>query len=80
MAKLSFNAELTSTSDLNRTFVSNIGRAIIKKLAVKFEGNEIMSMDDFYMFASYQDLWKTKSEKRNAIQQGIISTEGCMEN
>ena len=40
---LSFNIELTSTVDTNRTLVSNIGRAIIKKLAVKFEGNEIMS-------------------------------------
>ena len=28
--KLSFNIELTSTSDPNRTLVSNIGRAIIK--------------------------------------------------
>ena len=46
MANLSFNIELTSTVDANRTLVSNIGRAIIKKLAVKFEGNEIMSVDD----------------------------------
>ena len=80
MTKLSFNVELTSTSDPNRTLMSNIGRAIIKKLAVKFEGNEIMSVDDFVVFACYRDLWKTKSEKRNAIQLGIISTDGCMEN
>ena len=60
--------------------MSNIGRTIIKKLAVKFEGNEIMSVDNFDMFACYRDLWKTKSEKRNAIQQGIISNDGCMEN
>ena len=52
----------------------------MKKLAVKFEGNEIMSMDDFDVLACYQDLWKTKSEKRNAIRQGIISTDGCTEN
>ena len=39
MANLSFNIELTSTADPNRTLVSNIGRAIIKKLAVKFEEN-----------------------------------------
>ena len=39
-----------------------------------------MSVDDFDVFACYRDLWKTKSEKRNAIQQGIISTDGCMEN
>ena len=50
---ISFNVELTSTSDPNRTLVSNVGRAIIKKLAVKFEGNEIMSMDDFDVFACY---------------------------
>ena len=76
----SFNIELTSAVDANRTLVSNIGRAIIKKLAVKFEGNEIMSVDDFDVFACYRDLWKTKSEKRNAIQQGIISNDGCTEN
>ena len=60
--------------------MSNIGRAIIKKLAVKFEGNEIMSVDNFDMLPCYRDLWKTKSEKRNAIRQGIISTDGCTEN
>ena len=80
MANLSFNIELTSAVDTKRTLVSNIGRTIIKKLAVKFEGNEIMSVDDYDIFTCYQDLWKTKSEKRNAIHQGVISTDGCMEN
>ena len=73
---LSFNIELTSTADLNRTLV----RAIVKKLAVKFEGNEIMSIDDYDIFTCYRDLWKTASEKRNAIDQGIISTDGLMVN
>ena len=72
MVNLSFNIELSSTVDTNRTLVSNIHRAIMKKLAVKFDGNEIMSVDDYDLFTCYQDLWKTKSEKRNAIQQGII--------
>ena len=80
MANLSFNIELTSAIDANRTLVSNIGRAIVKKLAVKFEWNEIMSMDNFDVFACYRDLWKTKSEKGNAIRQGIISNDGCTEN
>ena len=53
MANLSFNIELTSAVDANRTLVSNIGRAIIKNLAVKFEGNEIMSIDDFDMLTCY---------------------------
>ena len=39
-----------------------------------------MSVDDFDMFACYQDLWKTKSEKGNAIRQGIISNDRCTEN
>ena len=66
-ANLSFNIELTSTADPNRSLVSNIGRAIIKRLAVKFEGNEILSIDNYDVFACYRDLWKTKSEKHNAI-------------
>ena len=56
MANLSFNIELSSTIDANRTLVSDIGRAIVKKLAVKFEGNEIMNVDDFDVFACYRDL------------------------
>ena len=75
MANLSFNTELTSTTDPNKTLMSNIGRAIIKELAVKFDKNEILSIDNYDVFACYQDLWKMKSEKRNAIQQGIISTD-----
>ena len=67
-ANLSFNIELTSAIDANRTLVRNIGRAIIKRLAVKFEGNEIMSVDDFDVFACYRDLWKTKSEKMLSVK------------
>ena len=60
--------------------MSNIGRAIITKLAVKFEGNEILSIDNSDIFAFYRDLWKTESEKRNAIRQGIVSNGGCTNN
>ena len=80
MTNLSFNIELSSTADPKRTLVNNIGKAIIKKLAVKFEGNEIMNIDDFDIFVCYRDLWKTKSEKRNAIRQGIIFNGSCTNN
>ena len=63
MVNLSFNIELTSTADPKRMLVSDIGRAIVKKLAVKFEGNEIISIDDFDVFDCYRDLWKTVSER-----------------
>ena len=77
---LSFKTELSVTADPKRTLVSNIGRTIIEKLAVKFEGNKILSIGDFDKFACYRDLWKTKLEKKNAIRQGIISYDGFMEN
>ena len=79
-ANLSFNIELTSAIDANRTLVSNIERAIVKKLAVKFEGNETMSVDDFDVVACHKDLWKTKSKKRNAIRQGIFFSGSCTTN
>ena len=50
MANLSFNIELSSKADPNRKLVSNIGRAIVNKLAVKFEGNKILIVDDFDVF------------------------------
>ena len=79
MVNLSFNIELSSTADPKRTLVSNIGRVMVKKLAVKFEGNEVLSIDDFGIFACYRDLWKIKSEKMNSVRQGIISSQGCTE-
>ena len=79
-ANPSFNIELTSTADSKRKLVSNIGRAIVQKLAVRFEGNEILCIDDFDIFACYRDLWKMRSEKINAVRQGIISIDGYTEN
>ena len=35
-----------------------------------------MSIDNYDIFACYRNLWKTASEKKNAIHQGIISTDG----
>ena len=35
-----------------------------------------MSVDDYDIFACYRVLWKTASEKKNAIRQAIISTDG----
>ena len=41
--KLTFNITLAGT-DVNRTLVGNLGRNIIRKLVVKLDGNEIISM------------------------------------
>ena len=64
MVNLSFNIELSSTADTKRTLVSNIGRAIVTKLAVKFEGNEILSIDDYGIFGCTETCgrWPQKRE------------------
>ena len=49
--KLTFNISLWGT-DANRTLVKNLGRNITRKLVVKLEGNEIISIDDCDIFYS----------------------------
>ena len=80
MANLSFNVELSLMANPKRPLVNNVGRAIVKKLAVKFKGNEILGVDDFDMFACYRDLGKAELEKWNAMRQGMIHSSGCTEN
>ena len=58
--KLTFNITLVGT-DVNRTLVGNLGRNIIRKLIVKVEGNEIISIDDYDVLYSYYDCWKILS-------------------
>ena len=67
--KLTFNITLAGT-DVNRTLVKNLGRNIIRKLIVKLDGNEIISIDDYDILYSFQDCWKTATERRNAVFQG----------
>ena len=47
---------------------------------MKLEGNEITSTDDCDILYSYYDCWKTSTERRNAIFQGIVEAEGQTEN
>ena len=77
--KLTFNISLADT-DVNRTLVGNLGRNIIRKLVVKLEGNEIISIGDYDILYSYYDCWKCKTERLNAVFQGIVETDGQTEN
>ena len=77
--KLTFNITLVGT-DVNRTLVGNLGRNIIRKLVVKLEGNEIASIDDYNVLYSYYDCWKCKTERLNAVFQGIVEADGQTEN
>ena len=77
--KLTFNIALVGT-DVNRTLVKNLGRNIIRKLVVKLDGNEIISIDDYDVLFLYIDSWKTATERRNAVFQGIVDADGQTEN
>ena len=77
--KLTFNISLAGT-DVNRTLVGNLGRNIVRKLVVKLEGNEIISIDDYNILYSFYDCWKCTNERCNAIFQGIVEAEGQTEN
>ena len=73
--KLTFNITLAGT-DVNRTLVGNLGRNIIRKLVMKLEGNEIISIDDCDNLYSYYDCWKCMTERHNPVFQGIVETDG----
>ena len=77
--KLTFNITLAGT-DANKTLVENLGRNIIRKLVVKLEGNEIISIDDYdFLYSSY-DCWKCTNERLNAVFQGVVEADGQTEN
>ena len=65
---------------MNRNLVGNLGRNIIRKLVVKLEGNEIVSTDDYDILYLYYDCWKCKTERLNAVFQGIVEADGQTEN
>ena len=77
--KMTFNISLAGT-DVNRTLVGNLGRKVIRKLVVKLEGNEIISINDYDILYSYYDCWKCTSERLNAVFQGIVEADGQTEN
>ena len=73
--KLTFNISLVGT-DVNRTLAGNLGRNIIRKLVVKLEGSGIISIDDYNVLYSYYYCWKCKTERLNAVFQGIVEADG----
>ena len=77
--KLTFNICLPGT-DVNRTLVGTLGRNIIRKLFVKLEGNEIISIDDYDILYSYYNCWKCKTKRLNSVFQGMVDADGQTEN
>jgi len=74
--RLAFNIMLNGGTDANCTTVNNLGRAIVKKISVKLEGQEVMSLDDADIYLCYRDLWMTDKERLNAAYYGIHVGDG----
>ena len=47
---------------------------------MKLEGNEIISIDNYNVLYSYYDCWKCKTERLNAVFQGIVEADSQTEN
>ena len=77
--KSTFNISLVC-KDVNRTLAGNLGRNIIRKLVVKLEGNEMISIDDYDILYSYYDCWKCKTERLNAVFHSIVEADSQTEN
>ena len=75
--KLTFNISLAGTQ---QDFSKNLGRNIIRKLVVKLERNEVISVNDYDILYSYYDCWKCTTERHNAVFQGIVEANGQTEN
>lgn len=73
---LSFNMDISGTKDAKRSVVSNLGRKIIKKVGIKFEGKPEREIDEYDEIMTYMDLWLSKKEKARRVFQGIQTEEG----
>ena len=64
--------------DANRTLIKNVGRNIVRKLVVKLNSNEIISIDDYDILYSYYGCWKCVTEKHNAVFQGVVDDKNVI--
>ena len=68
---LSFALNLKGKKDEARSIVPNVGRKIIKTFQIYFEGNEVLSINNYDEIKTYMDFWLTKEDKARRIFQGL---------
>ena len=67
---ISFALNLKGKKDEARTIVPNIGRKIIKTFKIYFEGNEVLSINNYDEIKTYLDFWLAKKDKARRVFQG----------
>ena len=73
---ISGKLNISSTKDVKRSIVPNIGRKLIKKFHVKFGTKDLFTVDYYDEIMTYFDLWLSKKEKARRVSQGIQSEAG----
>ena len=68
--------EVTSSKDKARTVVPNVGRKLVKTLTIKYEGNDVLTVNSYDELFTYFDQWLSKGQKKLKIKQGIQSENG----
>ena len=68
---ISFALNLKGKKDEARSVVPNIGRKIIKTFKIYFEGNEVLSINNYDEIKTYMDFWLSKKDKARRVFQGI---------
>ena len=64
---ISGKLKVTSAKDKARYIVNNVGRKLIKTLKIKFEGKEILTIDNYDVLKGYFDLFLSKHEKAKRV-------------
>ena len=72
---ISFALNLKGKKDEARSVVPNIGRKIIKTFKIYFEGNEVLSINNYDEIKTYMDFWLAKKDKARRVFQGIDDAE-----
>ena len=72
---ISFALNLKGRKDEARSIVPNIGRKIIKIFKIYFEGNEVLSINNYDEIKTYMDFWLAKKDKARRVFQGIDDTD-----
>ena len=68
---ISFALNLKGKKDEARSVVPNIGRKIIKTFKIYFEGNKVLSINNYDEIKTYMDFWLAKKDKARRVFQGI---------
>ena len=67
---------LKGKKDEARSIVPNIGHKIIKAFKIYFEGNEVLSINNYDEIMTYKYLWLAKKDKNRWVFQGIKEAVG----